>query len=67
MRKGLSPVAAFSKVRGQRFPRLGRPETCELCRAQASTTYQRPTPSRRQPDVTDGSGQLVGRPSSSLV
>ena len=43
----------------------GRARSCEWCRAQASTTYQRPQPSRRQPEVTVGSGQLAGRPSSS--
>ena len=32
-----------------------------------STTYQRPLLSVRQPDITGGSGQLVGRPSSLLV
>jgi hypothetical protein len=34
-----------------------------LWRAQASTTYQRPWPSRRQPEVTVGSAQRSGWPS----
>lgn len=39
----------------------GRVERCELCRTHSSTTYQRPWPSLRQPEVSVGSGQLAGR------
>jgi hypothetical protein len=47
--------------------RRGRSRSWEACRAQASTGYQRPSPTARQPLRAGGSGQFMGRPSSSLV
>ena len=44
-------------------PGLGRFTSWEAWPAQASTTYQRPRPSRSQPEATVGSGQFSGLPS----
>jgi hypothetical protein len=56
-----------SAPRGSLALGLGRLKSWELCRAQASTTYHRPLPSRSQPDVTVGSGQLSGLPPGSYT
>jgi hypothetical protein len=48
-------------------PGRGRSIRCSEWRAQASTAYQRPLPSRRQPDLTGGSGQSAGWPVTRAV